>query len=645
MSLDDLRFETRIDDVIPLEEYLHSYRSDPLMRLNAAGRVHHAFGTPKVIDTSKDPRLGIIFSNRTIKTYDTFADFYGIEETIMKIGQYFEYASKGVVQDGLILYLRGPVGSGKSSIAERILSLFETVPMWVLGIRTRDGKHEVSPIYESPLGLFNVKDHGDVLEERFKIPRIALIGTKSQWAARHLQIHDVKQFVAVKMMPSKARRIGIASVEPAVSEDASRGYLIGLAGASRRFEDYQYTGALNVTTQGIMDFSEIFDAEPKHLNPLLRASVDRKYSGEGAVGELPYHGVILAHSNEPSWEEIRDNKRKVNLLDRIYAVDVPYNVRLSAEVQHYQKYLQESEFAGIPMTPHVLELPARFAVLSRLVEPSIASLSRIDKMLAYDGSMHDGSGKTRQSRLASTDDFRENAKWRDGMKGAPTRFMQVLLTNAAQGDVAEDGLDPVLLFDVAKQLIAREALPHIEGMDLKTITAHTLKRMRELIEDSVQQAYVEHFDSYVEEEFMNYFRFAEVWADDQPYVDPQTGLEKPRAEIDKQLGVIEKAMAVTNPKDFRAAVVKAVWRVQGSASSSAGKKWHVLNEDERHRFVKAILPKRADMLPIVRIKQRDRGHEDFKKHEAFMGRLCAQGYTQRQAHRVVEWYCDDKNWS
>src|SRR3954469_4359361 len=52
-----------------LQEYLEGCRDDPSMYASAAERMIAAIGEPKVIDTSKDSRLGRIFLNRTIKLY------------------------------------------------------------------------------------------------------------------------------------------------------------------------------------------------------------------------------------------------------------------------------------------------------------------------------------------------------------------------------------------------------------------------------------------------------------------------------------------------------------------------------------------------------------------------------------------------
>lgn len=641
MNLDSiLRRDQEVVTVLSLVEYLESFKSDLVMQLNAAGRVRHAIGPATEVDTSKDSRLGIIFNNRTIKTYATFADFFGIEETIMSIVQFFENASKGLVEEGKILYLLGPVGSGKSSINERILNLFEQVPMYVLAFKNGTETPVPSPILESPLGIFNPSEHGDILEERYKIPRHCLTGRMSRWAAEHVNKYGYSQFVVMQMKPSRARRIGIANVEPADSDEARRGALIGLAHKSGRFEDYHYSGALNRTTQGIMSFSEIFDAHPAQINPLKSASVDRKYSGDGAVGELPYYGVIIAHSNEAAWNEMLNDDTKENLRDRIYKIDVPYNVRLSAEIQQYDRYLESSGLAKAPRTPRVLEMPARFAVLSRISEPSMKHVTRIDKMRVYDGSDH-CSGKDRNMALVDSDQLRADAKWRDGMSGIPTRFMRMLLTNAAQADAKEPGLDPVLMMRVGQQMLERNTVPGVAGVDVQAVRKDATLCMREIIGNAVRRAYVENFDLFIENALEKYFKYADAHLEQERLVDPETQLHIPQEDIERHLFKIEKAMGITSPKDFRRIVVKAALRSKAKQMTLNAAEILV---DHWQAFVAAVTPSRDDMLPIVRIMYRDVGSKEAKAHAEFMTRLCKEGYTQRQAYRAVEWFSDDKNW-
>src|SRR3712207_9535960 len=118
-------YESRREVELTLAEYLDGCRDDPLLYASAAERLLAAIGEPKLIDTAKDSRLGRIFMNRTIRVYPAFSEFYGMEETIERIVGFFRHAAQGLEERKQILYLLGPVGGGKSSLAERLKPLME----------------------------------------------------------------------------------------------------------------------------------------------------------------------------------------------------------------------------------------------------------------------------------------------------------------------------------------------------------------------------------------------------------------------------------------------------------------------------------------------------------------------------------------
>lgn len=190
--------------VIPLKDYLEGCRKDPSMYATPAERMLKAIGEPVMVNTADDSRLGRIFMNRTIKVYPAFKDFYGLEDTIERIVGYFRHAAQGLEERKQILYLLGPVGGGKSSLAERLKDLMEVCPIYVL-----KAGNEISPIFESPLGLFNPETMGPHLEEKYGIPLRVLNGFISPWAVKRLDEFggDISKFTVVKLYPSKLRQI------------------------------------------------------------------------------------------------------------------------------------------------------------------------------------------------------------------------------------------------------------------------------------------------------------------------------------------------------------------------------------------------------------------------------------------------------
>src|SRR6187551_3095588 len=149
-------YETRRDSEMSLTEYLEGCRDDPMMYASAPERILAAIGDAELVDTARDARLGRIFMNRTIRVYPAFSEFYGMEETIERIVSFFRHAAQGLEERKQILYLLGPVGGGKSSLAERLKALMEVHPVYAL-----KAGNDISPIFESPLGLFDPDRMGD----------------------------------------------------------------------------------------------------------------------------------------------------------------------------------------------------------------------------------------------------------------------------------------------------------------------------------------------------------------------------------------------------------------------------------------------------------------------------------------------------
>lgn len=102
----------REEEEFTLEEFLDICKQDRMAYASSAERMLAAIGEPELVDTRKDPRLSRLFSNKVIKVYPAFKDFYGMEDTIEQIVSYFRHAAQGLEEKKQILYLLGPVGGG-----------------------------------------------------------------------------------------------------------------------------------------------------------------------------------------------------------------------------------------------------------------------------------------------------------------------------------------------------------------------------------------------------------------------------------------------------------------------------------------------------------------------------------------------------
>lgn len=627
-------YERTKHEEMSLRDYLLACRDDVMMYASPAERMVKAIGEPEMIDTSKDPRLSRIFFNRTIKRYKAFEGFFGMEDTIERIVGYFRHAAQGLEEKRQVLYLLGPVGGGKSSLAERLKDLMEEYPVYAL-----KAGDELSPVFESPLGLFQTPDLKNLLEEKYGIEKRRLTGIMSPWAVKRLDEYggDISKFSVVKLYPSKLRQVAVSKTEPGDENNQDISALVGKVDI-RKLEHYSqddtdaysYSGGLCMSNQGLLEFVEMFKAPIKVLHPLLTATQEGNYVGTEALGPIPFQGVILAHSNESEWQAFRNNKNNEAFLDRISVVKVPYALRPTEETAIYEKLLASSELSGTPCAPETLPMLARFSVLTRLKEHENSNL--YSKMRVYDGEKL----KDTDPKAKSHQEYRDAAGVDEGMDGISTRFAFKVLSETFNFDTEEVSADPVHLMYVLETAIKREQFPdEIEKQYLEFIKAELAPRYADFIGKEIQKAYLESYGEYGQNLFDRYISYADAWIEDQDFKDPDTGQLMDRATLDQELSKIEKPAGIANPKDFRNEVVKFALRAR-AANGGKNPAW-TSYEKLRSVIEKRMFTQVEDLLPVISFDSK-KDSDTAKKHDDFVSRMTSRGYTSRQVRRLVEWY-------
>ncbi len=624
------RYETTQQEEMTIQEYLDLCKADPSVYATAAERMLMAIGEPELVDTSRDSRLSRIFSNKIIKRYSAFDDFYGMEECIEQIVSFFKHAAQGLEEKKQILYLLGPVGGGKSSLAEKLKSLMEREPIYCI---------KGSPVFESPLGLFDAGEDGHILEEDYGIPARYVKQIMSPWAVKRLHEYngDISQFKVVKLYPSVLDQIGITKTEPGDENNQDISSLVGKVDI-RQLEDfpqndpdaYSFSGGLCRSNQGIMEFVEMFKAPIKVLHPLLTATQEGNYNSTEGLGAIPFEGVILAHSNEAEWQTFKNNKNNEAFIDRVYIVKVPYCLRVSEEIRIYEKLLQNSSLWQAQCAPDTLKMLAQFSILSRIKEPDNSNL--YSKMRIYDGE----NLKDTDPKAKSMQEYRDAAGVDEGMTGLSTRFAFKILSKVFNFDPTEIAANPVHLLYVLEQQIEQEQFqPELQEKYLTFIKEYLAPRYVEFIGKEIQTAYLESYAEYGQNIFDRYVTYADFWIQDQEYRDPETGEILDRAALNEELEKIEKPAGISNPKDFRNEVVNFVLRARANNNG----KNPVWNSYEKLRTVieKKMFSNTEDLLPVISFNAKASA-DDKKKHQDFVARMTERGYTEKQVRLLSEWY-------
>src|SRR5271155_5640042 len=191
-----------------LLEYLEVVKDDPII----------SAGLHPLADTD-DPRTKRLFKDEPLKVFDFFADeFFGIERTIAQIVRYFHSASLKGEESRQVLYLMGPVGSGKSSLVERIQRGLEQV--------TAVHSIEGCPMHEEPLHL--IPRH--LRREFEKMLAVHIEGDlcpvcryrlKEEFSQRY------EEFPIETRSLSKRNRVGVGVVPPVDPNNQDTSVLIG----------------------------------------------------------------------------------------------------------------------------------------------------------------------------------------------------------------------------------------------------------------------------------------------------------------------------------------------------------------------------------------------------------------------------------
>ncbi|WOG25345.1 PrkA family serine protein kinase [Endozoicomonas sp. 8E] len=624
------RYDLTQEEEMSLQAFLELCKNEPATYASAAERILEAIGEPELIDTSRNPRLSRIFSNKLIKRYPAFDGFFGMEEAIEQMVSYFQYAAQGLEEKKQILYLLGPVGGGKSSLAEKLKELIEKVPFYAI---------KGSPVFESPLGLFNPEQDGELLAKEFGIPGRCLRYIMSPWAVKRLEEFkgDITQFRVVKLYPNRLKQIAVAKTEPGDENNQDISSLVGKVDI-RQLEEYSqddpdaysFSGALCRANQGIMEFVEMFKAPIKVLHPLLTATQEGNYNSTEGLGSIPYEGIILAHSNESEWQAFRNNKTNEAFIDRVNIIKVPYCTRMSEEIKIYHKLLEHSSLNKAPCAPDTLRMLAQFSVLSRIVDPENSSI--YSKMRVYDGE----NLKDTDPNAKSLQEYKDAAGVDEGMEGLSTRFAFKILSKVFNFDPTEIAANPVHLLYVLEQQIEQQQFPEaLEEGYIGFLKEYLTPRYVEFLGKEIQTAYLESYSEYGQNIFDRYITYADFWIQDQEFRDPDTGQILDRKALNDELEKIEKPAGIANPKDFRNEVVNFVLRARADMQ---GKNPIWLSYEKMRAVIeKKMFSNTEDLLPVISFNAKA-SHDDQKKHADFVDRMVQHGYTEKQVRLLSEWY-------
>lgn len=622
------RFKTQ-QDVLTLDEFLDLAKTDPIAYRSPHERMLHAIGEPRKVDTSKDPRLGVIYDKRTIKVYEPFHDFYGMEDVIENIVSYFVHAAQGLEERKQVLYLLGPVGSAKSSLAERLKVLMEKEPFYCLAAETETGL-ELSPVFESPLGLFTKEDADDL-----EIPAYHLTGLLSPWAIKRIQENkgEINKFKVVCMYPNKLYQHAIKKVEPGDDNNQDISSLVGKIDL-RKLEffnqtdpdAYSFSGGLCRGNRGIMEFVEMFKAPRQVLHPLLTATQEGNYNpSEDGLGAIPFDGIILAHSNETEWAAFKNNKENEAFLDRICIIKVPYCTRYTEEIKIYEKLIHDSHLRDSPCAKTTLETLAKFCIATRLNAENFDELKL--KLAVYNGD----NIKDLAPSVKSYYEYRWE-QYDEAFKGTSTRQAFKLISKTFNFDSEEISANPIHILELIERYVNSDSFTTSQKTLYNTVVEYLRGNLFEAISKDISFCLMDSYAEYGQTLFDSYITYADAWLEEQDYRDPDTQEMYDRDALNAELEEIEKIAKISNPKDFRHEVVNFVLRYR-SGHKGQSPNWRDYKKLS-DAIEKKLLKETESLVPALSMES----HNTGKEWNKFIKNMQDRGYTPRQTKVIYSWY-------
>ena len=575
------------------------------------------------INPESDPRVQRLFGDEPIKLYNFFKDeFFGMERTLDKIVRYFHAAAMGGEECRQVLYLMGPVGSGKSSLVERLKRGLEDLPP----IHVIDG----CPINEQPLHL--IPRH---LRPAFE----EMLGTKIEGdlcpVCRYRLMEEFGgryEEVPLRTVSfSKRGRRGIGVVPPVDPNNQDTSVLIGSEDISKldRFSEgdprvLELNGAFNVGNRGMVEFIEVFKNETEYLHTMITATQEKFVPAPGRHGTIYVDTCIVAHSNEAEWQKFKADHTNEAILDRIVVVKVPYNLRLSEEVKIYEKFLGRSKFEAC-IAPHTLEIASMFAILTRL-EPT-AKCDLMTKLRLYNGEEVVEKGRTKKLTVS---ELREDTK-REGMFGISTRFIMKALDTALSRNpksihpisVREALIAMVKEADLAED-VRKQHLEHLQD------TLH--KAYLELLERDITKAFIYSYKEQAETLFQNYLDHAEAYVTKSKVRDPNTREELQPDEaflksIEEQIAIIGSAA-----DGFRQEVIAYLWASSRRGETITYSAYEPLKEAIERKLMNSV----RELSRII-TKARTRDEEQQQKYTSMVKSLIENGYCEDSVDVILKY--------
>jgi len=610
------------------KDYLQIIRTNPRVTDLAHARVYDMILAGGVQDNGEGQ----------MKTYKFFeGELFGMEKTIHHLVEdYFAPAARRLDIRKRILMLVGPVGGGKSTLVTLLKRGMENYS------RTEEGAIYAikgSPMHEEPLHLIPESLRPQFKRE-FGVHIEGDLDPADAYRLKHEWKGKIEDVPIERITLSEKERRGIGTFKPADPKSQDVAELTGSVNIQALTEyglesdprAYNFDGELNIANRGVMEFIEMLKAEKRFLYELNTVAGEQTIKASRFA--LIYADlVVIAHTNEYEYNSYFGNKENEAMIDRIFVVRVPYNLRLSEEIKIYEKLIGQSQLADervdltkVHIAPHTLRVASMFGILTRLKASKKSGLSLMTKLKLYDGEKQVGDWDQKHIRELQ-EEFMD-----EGMSGVSARF----IINKISSALVKGGKGYVTPIDVLRALrdgLQEHTSNEEEHRRLLGFIDETRKEYDELAKKEVQRAFVYSYEESARTLLDNYLDNVDAYCNRTKVKDPITSDdvdpdERLMRSIEEQIGVSENAK-----REFREGIMRSVASVTRRGNAFG------VGSDER---LKEALEKKlfADLKDIVKITTSSKtpDQEQLRRINDVVDRLVRdQGYTHDSANELLRY--------
>lgn len=658
-----------LNEKMTFEEYIEKVQSNPKLARNSFQYVYDMIMEAGVVKFER--------YRKTCTRYNFFKDcdspIFGLEETLEDLVDFIHGAAGHYGTEKRVLLLHGPVGSSKSTICRRLKRGLEAYSKtdagawytykWVglpieadkLGPAIYTDDTDICPMNENPIKLMP-KAMRDVFMKQINEIHAGLTPNKSdvyklvcdgdlnprcklfmkmlleRYNGNWLEVVK-NHIVVIRRVHSEIDRVGIGTFQPKDEKNQDSTELtgdmnfskIGHFGSDSDSRAFNFDGEFQVANRGICEFIEMLKLANEFLYDLLGASQEHQIKPK-KFAQIVVDEFIIAHTNNPEYEKLKDNRFMEALRDRTVKIDVPYLTRWSDEV----KVLEQDYGPGkVPqhIMPHTLEIAAFFAVISRLETDEKLNLT--DKAKLYDGKALPGWTED------SVKEYRDRYPDEGMTRGVSARYIQCAISNCLAR--RKDYINVFHVMSELKSGIGESSLiTNIEDRKhYEYCIELATKELDEILKKEVQRALVA--DEKAMERLCNkYLDNVFAYVNNEKMTNPITGAfidpdERLMRSIEEKAGITDRGC-----NDFRQAIATSI--------ASFSRRGEVFQWDSNEELRRAIESKVfEDIKDTIKLSTLTKEASELdpelqEKIDAIKTRLIkSYGYNYQSATDVLEY--------